>query len=802
MIDMRESIAVQEERIAELESGGADAYTFRSPAARPHGVFGVAVPSMTTDPLRRSSSVMGGDSVPPANVVEIGGGLKLAITAAKDNGTLPALAKSFARVLTKPLMREFLPLISAAAAMRTQADSGRQFEAASSTNAQLALDVLAAIATQSAADDADAAADEVATFLLTPKAEVGSAMHTFLDRAADMTISDLCAVGGVDNESDDSGESDDETSPIPFSPVEELMLAIMKLDGAALLTRVFAHGDHGQYLGNLITAITKKKKNQMQIDELSLLVKVCGPVSDATWDKGVRPMLREIAASMKCTLTLKSAAQLTEMGFEHSAVKALLHGALSTEYSASGDEADLKRGIVFSLKAQLKQKLDDVNELRAAELAGAIAPPNTRGHGNSKDDPLLLVCALDQARIKVAAGIDQMTLAHVSVVVRILGTRPHSNDETMQLALYDGDDDLDSLLGHGQCDGTCSDGECHHMLGQLKELRETTSITLESGRVVWVKLFRFIVDGKSYRTILRRQRGASGWAVAWIESSCCTKEQILFMPFLGTSASAAATKTATTTQVAVGEGVQASDEAAAAAADVELAAAAVQISMDVEASTAYSGVDAEVGGTMGDGAFSDTEVMGEQRISEAATVFGISKDELSFIHYYAPTPVMHETNRGREDAPRDEDIYCSAPLSDHFPPSMTVHGTAQSITFTFSLCASLTPALSLSLSHRHPSLPLSLSLTHTHRHRPPRHRGSVRSHLPPRRRPNLSEAIAGRPCEVGDSHERSHRLQVLAQLAEEYLRRRLDRPWRCKELWSPVWRRRYLLMHQVRSRDQ
>ena len=161
MIDMRENIAVQEERITELESGGADAYTFRSPA-RPHGAFGLAVPSMTTDQLRRSSSVMGGDSVPPANVAEIGRGLKLAVTAAKDNGTLPALAKSFARVLTKPLMRDFLPLISAAAAMRTQADSGRQFEAASSTNAQLALDVLAAIATQSAADNADAAADEVA----------------------------------------------------------------------------------------------------------------------------------------------------------------------------------------------------------------------------------------------------------------------------------------------------------------------------------------------------------------------------------------------------------------------------------------------------------------------------------------------------------------------------------------------------------------------------------------------------------------------------------------------------------------
>ena len=666
-----------------------------------------------TLPLWMRLRHMGGDSA-PADVAEIGRVLKLAVKTAKDNGTLQALAKSFTRALTKPLMRELLPLISTAAAMRTQADSGRQLEAASRTNAQLALDVLAAIATQSAPDDADAAADKVAAFLSTPKAE-SSAMQFFFDGTADKTMSRLCAVGGDDNDSDDSGGSD-EISPIAFAPVEDLVLEMMKLDGAALVTRVFAHGEGGQYLGNLITAITKKKKNQLQIDELSLLVKVCGPVSDATWDKGVRPMLREIAASMKCTLALKSAAQLTEMGFEHPAVKALLHGALSTEYSASGDEADLKRGIVFSLKAQLKQKLDDANELRAAELAGAIAPPNTHGRGNSHDKPLFIVTAADQARIKVAAGIDQLTLAHVSVVARILGTRPHSNDETMQLAIYDGDDDLDSLLGHGLCDGTCSGGECHHMLGQLKELRETTSITLESGRVVWVKLFRFIVDGKSYRTILRRQRGASGWAVAWIESSCCTKEQILFMPFLGTSASAAATKTATTTQVAAGEGFQASDEAAAAAADVEPAAAAVQISMDVEASTSYSGVDAEAGGTMGDGAFSDTEVtevMGEKRISEAATVFGITKDELSFIHYYAPTNVMHETNRGREDAPSDEDIYCSAPLSDHFPPSMTVHGAAQSITFTFSLCASLTPALSLSFSSTPLPPSLSLSLTHT-----------------------------------------------------------------------------------------
>jgi len=709
----------------DTESGGGSSTPARPPQAPPQMTAALErhVRNLETLHVHAAGAARPPQQSPLAEAAVIGRALRRSVAAALEDDTLAAFIKSLTRALTKSSAQAILPLMSGAAALRTKAaPSERAYDDATGQNAQLLRAIAEAIASASAVGADEAAEDELALGLS------DSSIHNH------MAYIDWSEILRLDLDDPPRNSSPPPPlSPLPVAaeatarrvlptPLEELLIAGIALDDGLLLNSTFTHAETKKHLGRLITTILSKQQNE--IDELCLVVKVCGSVSTSVWDEAVRPILRIIADSMECNITVKTAAQLKKMGQEHVAVRAVIDGQLSTEYSPSGgaNESDTEYGVVFQVKQQLKQKLENSDEMKALTTTGAIGATAHTGRGSSRDNPVWVVGAGDQARIKTAAGIDRITIADTAIVLRFLGSQASSPDQTMPWALYRGDDDKASLEGHGKCDGSCpSQTECRHLLAQMSELRETISITLECGRKVWVKLIKFIVDGKSYRTILQRKRGAAGWAVAWLETSSCTKQQILFMPFMGTSAAAqaaaattsagvATTTTAAPTAVDDADALPVGDAASAAAAlDAEKAGAAAAAA--AAAASAALGEAASRLGQSGDSA----------KVDAAAAVLRITKEELLYIHFYAAVNTHNESNRTADTAP-----YCTGNDFTHFPPSMTVHGR-----FTVLLRPNFSPKffsqhfLLISLLFVRTSFSFSPSHSFTHRHCASRHRRGV-----------------------------------------------------------------------------
>ena len=722
MIDMREHIAVQEERIAELTRGSVAVRTPQPTSLAPPGMTPLDKANEKVTILERQLITHLGSKY-DAEQDEVGSSLKIAALGRalrrkmtdSEGGDLDSFVAALVRTLTKSCALELVPIL-AKKALRSHRDtpSARSVKEGNAERDKLVMALLEAIANPEG--DHHKIDDTVCKLFGQTELEVDSDDSTgeegvegdqefdsplFVDRRVEIkwgdgsyegTIMHVEQSAGVEvftvryddgdqrvyshYEVGDDGVARCKTSTSGSTvirlqgfdrpqPVLKMLIGVIERSAAApYFMGAVGQANGGKILGTMLTGAFAE--HQDVINDLALFTKVCGSVSNRIWNNGVRMLIRALAKKLKCKIIVPDADALAKAKTRLLSVRALTAGRLDTAY-VPGEEEQPDIGITLVLDQQITRRLDDKDELAALVLGGAIGTiDDPSGRGNSPENPVLIVGGVDQTKLSNAAGVDQLKIEHTAMDARIAGAQPHSNAATMHISLWKGDDVLTHIVGHGQCDGTCAVSQCGHHLAQLARFKVGTTVVLANSRIVHVKMIYFLTDGKSYRTILERMLGLAGWIFAYAEGSSATKEQVQFI-LLSKRLAQAAAPPAEIEGAAVdgGAAVSSSDARAAriAARDASAAAAA------------------------------------EQRIRFDQT--GLLLEDMKELHFYALPLVHNLKNRARyiADGGSHKDIYCTGPLNEVFGGTdWVVHGAFRDI--------GNTNYLSLSLSYsRHYLLP-------------------------------------------------------------------------------------------------